>query len=235
MAVKKEESAEQGQQTKSKMRFYAVVQDTPAEAKKTIGAGRLKGMTDVNPMYRIKRLTEVFGPAGFGWWTQDEEFTFQESKNGEVAVFCKLHLVVVDPDTREESKPIFGVGGNKFLKNETKGQYCDDEALKMAYTDALSIACKSLGFCHDIYFSKDRTKYSSDEDSGPTDEDYQDITARIQKGISVITKDMDKDAKDKFTQDVIVKHIGNQNYMLCKDMGKLSSLLEELRSIAKKN
>ena len=219
------------------MRFYGKVQDTPSEAKKEITAGRLKGYTDINPMFRIKKLTEVFGPVGFGWWTQNETFTFEECKTGEVAVFCKLELVVIDPETDKESHPITGVGGNKFVANEKNGPYCNDEAMKMAYTDALSIACKSLGFCHDIYFAKDRTKYSLAEDEAgtPGPEDYKAITDRIQKGISVVTKNMDREAKDKFTQDVIVKHIGGVNYMTCKDMDKLNALLNELIGMAKKS
>lgn len=220
------------------MRFYGQVQDTPQDARKEIGAGRLKGYTDINPMFRIKKLTEVFGPAGFGWWTQNERFTFEECKTGETAVFCTLELVVVDPETEQPSHPITGVGGNKFVANEKNGPYCNDEAMKMAYTDALSIACKSLGFCHDIYYAKDRTKYSLAEDefnsSGPSPEDFKAITGRIQKGIDMVTGKMSKEEKDKFTQDVIVKHIGGVNYMTCKDMTKLSGLLDELLAMAKK-
>lgn len=225
------------------MRFYAQVQDTPQEARKEIGAGRLKGFTDINAMWRIKKLTEIFGPAGVGWWTQNEEFTLTESEaTGEIACFCKLQLVYIDPESGLESKPITGVGGNKFVMKESKGPYCNDEAYKMAYTDALSIACKALGFSHDIYFSKDRTKYSLPEDeareesnNGPSAEEFQAITARIQKGITKVTADMDKAAKDKFTQDVVVKHIGAVNYMTCKDMNKLNALLEELLAMAKKS
>ena len=39
----------------------------PAAAKKEISGGRLKGMTDINPTWRQKILTEQFGPCGFGW------------------------------------------------------------------------------------------------------------------------------------------------------------------------
>ena len=231
------------EQIHKNMRFYGKCQDTPQEARKEIGAGRLKGYTDINPMWRIKRLTEMFGPVGFGWWTQNEKFTFQECSNEEVAVFCELELVVVDPESDAQSHPIKGFGGNKFLVNESKGKYCNDEAMKMAYTDALSIACKSLGFSHDIYYSKDRTKYSLPEEilndtasnNEPTPEDYKAITDRIQKGISLVTKDMDKEAKEKFSKDVIVKHIGGPNYMTCKDMSKLNALLNELLSMAKKS
>ena len=239
---KSTEEVKENPQIHSNMRFYGQVQDTPQEARKEIGAGRLKGYTDINPMFRIKKLTEVFGPAGFGWWTQNEDFSFEECKTGETAVFCKLELVVVDPETKEVSHPITGVGGNKFVANEKNGPYCNDEAMKMAYTDALSIACKSLGFCHDIYFAKDRTKYSLAEDeanepddNGPSAEEFQVITARIQKGITKVTANMDKEEKDKFTQDVVVKHIGAVNYMTCKDMNKLNALLEELLAMAKKS
>jgi len=239
--VKEEVTKDLAEEQKHKnMRFYGQVQDTPKEAQREIGAGRLKGYTDINPMWRIKKLTEVFGPCGFGWWTQNEKYTFQEcGATGEVAVFCTLELVVVDPETDLESHPISGVGGNKFVAKEKNGPYCNDEALKMAYTDALSIACKSLGFSHDIYFSRDRTKYSLPEDEAnsnePSVQDFKAITDRIQKGIGLVTKDMDKDAKDKFMQDIVAKHIGGVNYMTCKDMNKLNALLNELLEMARKS
>ena len=47
--------------------IYERVRSVPTEAKKAIEAGRLKGKSDINPMWRIKKLTEDFGPVGFGW------------------------------------------------------------------------------------------------------------------------------------------------------------------------
>ena len=40
------------------MKIYEAVRKVPDSAKKNISAGRLKGMTDINPMWRIKALTE---------------------------------------------------------------------------------------------------------------------------------------------------------------------------------
>jgi hypothetical protein len=40
-----------------------------------------------------------------------------------------------------------------------KGAYANDEAYKMATTDAISVACKQLGMGADIYWSADNTKY----------------------------------------------------------------------------
>ena len=47
--------------------IYNAVRSVPDIAKRQIGAGRLKGKTDINPMWRLKTLTEQFGPCGFGW------------------------------------------------------------------------------------------------------------------------------------------------------------------------
>ena len=50
-----------------KLEIYNRCREVPKEAQKAIAAGRLKGKTDINPMWRIKKLTELFGPAGTGW------------------------------------------------------------------------------------------------------------------------------------------------------------------------
>ena len=217
------------------MRFYGQVQDTPQEARKEIAAGRLKGYTDINPMWRIKKLTEIFGPVGYGWWTQNEKYDLHTCSNGEVAVFCTLELIIVDPETNEQSHPITGIGGNKVISNERNGVYCNDEAYKMAYTDALSIACKALGFSHDIYYQKDRTKYTalSSDDAPAAEVNTTEIVSRIQKGINFLTKDMNNEQKDKFVMDVVVPKIGNPNYMACKDMSKLQALLDTLLTMSK--
>jgi len=139
------------------LEIYDKFRVVPAEAKKEIGAGRLKGFTDINPMWRIKMLTEQFGVCGFGWYTEIVEQKIEIGSDGQKAAFVTINLFVKYGDVW--SKPIVGVGGSSFVTNESKGAYTSDECFKMAYTDALSIACKSLGMGADVYFAKDRTKY----------------------------------------------------------------------------
>lgn len=222
------------------MRYYGLVQDTPIEAQKSFNNGRFSG-TDINPMWRIKKLTEIFGPAGFGWWTQNEKYIFQPcEETGEIAVFCTLELVIVDPKTKEVSKPITGVGGNKFLFAQKSGKYCNDEAYKMAYTDALSIACKALGFSHDIYFASDRTKYTMSGDSQPSStnipaptEPIGDIIKKVDERVRKLTTNMTPEEKRSFANDVIVKHVGKANYLKVEDPAKLNALLETLQKMDK--
>ena len=147
--------------------IYEKVRSVPKEAKKEIEAGRLKGKNDINPMWRIKKLTEVFGPAGFGWYTEIVRTWTEASESGEMAVFVDIHLFVKKDG--EWSKPIYGNGGNRLVANEKKyenGQqvyvpFLDDDAYKKAYTDAISVAAKALGIGADVYFEKDITKYDS--------------------------------------------------------------------------
>ena len=46
------------------MDIYDRVRTAPQDALKPITGGRLNGKTDINPMWRIKTLTELFGPCG---------------------------------------------------------------------------------------------------------------------------------------------------------------------------
>lgn len=144
-----------------KMDIYNRVRSVPDEAKKAISAGRLKGMTDINPMWRIKKLTEEFGPCGIGWWTKVTD-RWTETVGDETCAFVDLELYIKVGD--EWSKPITGSGGSKLATKERSGVYVSDECYKMAETDALSVACKKLGIGADVYFSADRTKYSQTVD-----------------------------------------------------------------------
>lgn len=138
--------------------IYNRLRSVPDSAKKTIAAGRLKGMTDVNPMWRIKALTEEFGPCGVGWKYEITDKRLEPAPDGTVAAFVDIVLYI----RREDgwSEPIPGTGGSLFAANERGGMHVSDECFKMALTDALSVAGKALGLAADVYWERDRTKYS---------------------------------------------------------------------------
>lgn len=138
--------------------LYNAIREVPQEAQKPINAGRLKGMTDINPMWRIKALTEQFGVCGVGWYYECIKQWIEEVDNERVACVNINLYIKVDG---EWSKPIFGTGGSKLSTVERSGVYVSDECYKMATTDAISVACKNLGMGADIYWNKDRTKYDA--------------------------------------------------------------------------
>ena len=140
------------------MDIYNRAKEVPKEARKEIGAGRLKGFTDINPMWRIKRLTELFGPCGLGWWYEIKN-KWLESANGEIKAFVDIDLFYTYGGVN--SKAIPGTGGSAFVAIEKNGPYVSDECYKMALTDAISVAAKSIGIGADVYYEKDRDKYTA--------------------------------------------------------------------------
>ena len=147
------------------MKLYEMGRVVPENAKKPIAAGRLKGMTDINPMWRIKRLTEMFGACGVGWWYEiTHKEILHDDYTKQKAAFVDIKLYYIDPATGKESHGIFGTGGASFVAQEKNGPYLSDECFKMALTDAISVAAKALGIGADVYFDKDSTKYGAQED-----------------------------------------------------------------------
>lgn len=149
------------------LKLYNSVRTVPQTAQKSIDAGRLKGKTDINPMWRIKVLTEQFGPCGVGWRYETTGREFVAGANGEIAVFVDIELRTGGPDGWSE--PIPGSGGSMFVSKERNGLYTDDEAVKKATTDAISVACKALGVGADVYWDRDRTKYDNKPTGGKSD------------------------------------------------------------------
>ena len=148
------------------LEIYDKVRVVPKEAQKTIAGGRLKGMTDINPMWRIKALTEQFGPCGIGWKYIIKDKHLEAGANGEIAAFVDIDLYYKHNDVWSEAIP--GTGGSMFVAKEKNGPFTSDECFKMALTDAISVACKSLGFGANVYWDKDKTKYDKTEEPKPT-------------------------------------------------------------------
>ncbi len=141
------------------MTLYNAVRTPPPEALREIKAGRLAGKSDINPMWRIKTLTEQFGPCGVGWKYTIEKLWTEQGANGEIAAFALINLY--HRIGEGWSEPIPGIGGNSFVAKEKSGMYTSDECYKMALTDALSVACKALGVAA-VYWQADKTKYTRD-------------------------------------------------------------------------
>mgnify|MGYP007099209896 FL=1 len=138
------------------LELYNKVREVPQDAKKTISAGRIKGFTDINPMWRIKCLTEQFGPCGIGWYYKTVE-KWTEAVGDETCAFVMIELYVLYDG--KWSQPISGTGGSRLATKERSGVYVSDECYKMATTDALSVACKNLGIGADVYWKEGKTKY----------------------------------------------------------------------------
>ena len=127
----------------SNMEFWDKVKRPPASALKQIQAGRLKGMTDINPQWRIEAMTEHFGQCGVGWYYEVQKFWTEAGYSGELMAFVHIHLftrstIAIETKTSilptTWSMPIVGVGGSALVAKESSGLRANDEAYKMALT-----------------------------------------------------------------------------------------------------
>lgn len=154
--------------------LYERYAQPPENALKPFNNGRFSG-TDINPMWRIRALTEEFGPCGIGWYTDDEKYWREDSPDGTATVYCRLDLYIKKDG--DWSKPIHGIGGNTLIAKP--GGKSDDDSFKKAYTDALGIACKALGIGANVWWeAPNQTKYTAN-DQPPEKEPEKDPTPPV--------------------------------------------------------
>jgi hypothetical protein len=134
---------------KPNVEIWSALCRPPVTALRRIEAGRLKGKTDINPQWRMLALTETFGPVGFGWKYEIAKLWTEPGMDGQMFAFALVDLRIRVDDQWSESIP--GIGGSMLLNKEKDYIHHNDEAFKMAVTDALSVAMKSLGVAADIY------------------------------------------------------------------------------------
>ena len=184
----------------------------PKEAQKSIGGGRLKGMTDINPMWRLMALTEAYGECGIGWKYEITKKELVDGANGEVAAFVDILLYVKEND--KWSDPIPGMGGSMYIAKESSGLRTNDEGFKMALTDALSVSCKALGLGADIYW-QGGTKYTAYDQAEEMTEQFEKI--KVEDVTKLLTL-----AKRKGINETAVKATAKKDYKV-DDLRKLSN------------
>ena len=145
------------------LRFWDTFSKPPASALKAIQAGRLKGKTDINPQWRIKAMTDTFGPIGIGWSYTIQKLWTEKTNSGEVCAFAEITMQICANGDGKWSAPFPGIGGSMLVANEKTGPHTSDEAYKMAVTDALSVAMKQLGVAAEVYLGNwDGSKYKDE-------------------------------------------------------------------------
>lgn len=132
------------------MELYEFFCTPPHGVLKTIEYGPLKGKSDINPQWRYEVLTQKLGPCGVGWkFTIDNYFTQEIPQTGETMLFVMITLYIRQGDKWSEGIPAYG--GDFLIKKDKNGIHGNDEAMKMAITDALGTSMKYIGVAGDVY------------------------------------------------------------------------------------
>lgn len=170
------------------LEIYNKYRKVPKNALKSFNNGSFKG-TDINTMWRIKSLTEAFGACGIGWYTELIRQWSEPAPNDELLCFVeiKMHIKV----DGEWGKGFSAIGGSKVVQYFSTKDYVkgNDEGYKMAYTDALGVACKYLGMGADVYWDNDKTKYTDEEPEQYKDQSAESATEKQIFLIKSLVKD----------------------------------------------
>lgn len=197
------------------LNYWNAMRSVPEQALKKIEAGNLKGKSDINPVWRLKTLTEQFGLCGVGWkianckyWLETADVVDNGVVKREVCAFCSLDLhIKVDG---QWSDAIPGIGGSK-LAGTGYGKQANDECYKMAQTDAISVAAKMLGVAADVYFEKDKSKY---ETQAQVATQPAQSTLREELNVEVIEKINKCNTRDELRMLMEIEPIISQNETL---------------------
>ncbi len=145
-------------------------------------SGGFRG-TQIDPVWRIQRMTEVFGPVGEGWgWEQ----TGDRITDGMVFVGVRVWYLPAGEKPKwpehDSGAPLNARwtgpqwGGDVLMLTRGGKTQPNDEAFKMAMTDALGKALLSIGLAADVYMGlfddskyRDLSEREADKPAEPTD------------------------------------------------------------------
>lgn len=131
------------------MKHYDNLKAVPRDALREIQFGKLKGKSDISPQWRYEVMTREFGVCGIGWKYEIVKTWTQEANDNQLMLFVEVNLYIKDGE--QWSSPIPAIGGDFVLEKDKNGLHGNDEAYKMATTDALGVAMKMLGVAADVY------------------------------------------------------------------------------------
>lgn len=151
--------------------WNALSKTDPKHTKPFNRSGGFKG-TAIKPIWIIRQLTDRFGPAGVGWGVNEPQFQVVPA-DGEILVYCTVSAWHGSPDN-----VLYGVGGDKVQAKRSSGAFCDDEAFKKAFTDAVNNAFKFIGVGGDIHMGM----FEDDKYVTETKADFAN-QARVSEGL----------------------------------------------------
>ena len=169
-------------------------------------------------------------------------YTVYENENGwnyfndGKTCWVKTGVTMVDGDYSIEHIEYLPVMDFKnksiFLKDVTS--FDVNKAIQRSLTKAL--ARHGLGLYiyagEDLPMESEQQKQEGEEKKRQEAESISSTLAKIDAAVQTATKDMNKDAKIAFANETIIPIVGCVNYKTCKDITKLTKLLELLNPAA---
>ena len=150
------------------LRLWDQLKRTDPKATKPFTRGGGFRGTQIDPTWRMQRMTEVFGPIGIGWgYEQLDVRVMPEPNSTEAMVFISVRVWYREPDTGEKAWTGPQWGGTELYRRRRDGSAePNDESFKMSITDALGKCLLQLGVAADVYLGLfDDSKYREETET----------------------------------------------------------------------
>ena len=122
-------------------------------------------------------MTEIFGACGMGWKYEVVDKSMVQAGE-ELVVFVHINLFFKNKDGKQWNDPVPGTGSSKLYVKESRGMHVNDEAYKMATTDALGVAMKMIGVAADVY--EGRFDGSKNQGHAPVNTEYSNVPPKTE-------------------------------------------------------
>lgn len=164
----------------------SVFKTDPAHTKGFQRTGGFKG-TAIKPLYLIHKATELWGPMGSKWGAETAEYVIHKDM-----VFVKASLWYPQDGAPHDRGTVEHWGGDVLVKSDKP----NDEAFKMAFTDAVGKCLVQLGFSADVHLGMfDDNKYVEDrkaeEAKTPTTKQIYGTHAAMKTKFNEIVEEME--------------------------------------------
>lgn len=149
--------------------------------------GGFKG-TQIDPVWRMRRMTEVFGPVGKGWGYEELKHVITDGM-----VFVQLRVWYTLDGEKLYTGPQYG--GTELFNRRSGGLVPNDEAFKMSVTDALGRCFLQIGLSADVYlglfddnkYKEETAKIKAKDNPDLSDEAIAEFQSKIFERIEAVT------------------------------------------------
>ena len=207
----------------------------PKATKPFTKSGGFRG-TQIDPTWRVMRMTEVFGPVGEGWG-----YEIMDTRVESGMVFCMVRAWYVrpgqTPDFGGDDGPFYGHvprnarftgpqwGGTEIAPLRSGKNQPSDECFKMSVTDALGKCLVQIGVAADVHLGLfDDSKYRDMAEEAYAQKERSEGKAAEEEQFR----------KDKARADKIVFDV-----RACKDVDELGTftagIADEMKAIGQRN
>ena len=223
--------------SKDNLKLWKSVEKTDPKHTKEVKFGRK--FTAIDPQYQIMNATEQFGPMGYGWGPQNEDYRIELIGEDYFLFYTAILTFLYNNETGQ-----LPISASLIINPNTKsGRKPDEDCYKKVQTDAITKGLSRLGFNSDVFMGKfDDNKYVQSLKNELRDKDKAESATSVETP-STIDKSkkyeelkkacMSKGLSQTNLNKEVVKKFKKSEYTMCSldELDKLIEMVKKMKEV----